>query len=288
MNEEEMLWCLWLWESDTDYILCDGDIDILPKLYNQDEIRFEYNQANQPRSRVSCTIFSAMWMLSDLMNYEFSLDELKEVDELSYQNWRIRWQWRYVKSAVDLVRKWWNEKHADLWTVAYYRINKYSDKIDEILEKWYTINWNFCPTSEYWADYRKDAVLDWCEFWVNTNWHAIDIIWNEWHRSTKDSYKWRKTYDWTKDCNRYELKHKIAELTNYWHRYYVFTKVSEDNLEEIKILNELKSLVLIAIETNSKMRHLVNDEWFRNKLHSMNDANRSKLEDINIQLKRLS
>lgn len=288
MFEEETLWCLWLWESDTDYILCDWDIDVLPKLYTQDDLRFEYNQANQERSQVSCTIFSAMWMLADLMNYDFSLDELKEVDELSYQNWRIRWRWRYVKSAVDLVRKWRNEKHADLWTVAYYRINKYSDRIDEILEKWYTINWNFCPTSQYSADYRKDAVLDWCDFWVNTNWHAIDIIWNEWHRSTKDSYKWRKTYDWKKDCNRYELKHKIAELSNYWNRFYIFTKVAEDNLEEIKRLNELKSLVLIAIETNSKMRHLVNDEWFKNVLHSMNDSNRSKLEDINIQLKRLS
>lgn len=288
MNEEEKLWCLWIWIEDTDYILCEWDVDVLPKLYNQDDERFEYNQANQPRSRVSCTIFSAMWMLSDLMNYEFSLDELQEVDELSYEKWRIRWQWRYVKSAVDLVCKRRNEKHADLWKVAYYRINKYSEKIDEILQKWYTINWNFCPTVEYSQDYRKDAVLDWCDFWLNTNWHAIDIIRNEWHRSTKDSYKWRKTSDWKKDCNRYELKHRIAELTNYWHRYYVFTKVSEDNLEELKRLNELKSLVLIAIETNSKMRHLVNDEAFKSKLHVMNEANRRKLEDINIQLKKLS
>ena len=287
MNEEETLWCLWLWIEDTDYILCEWDVDVLPKLYKQDDIRFEYNQANQERSRVSCTIFSAMWMISDLMNYEFSLDELKEVDELSYEHWRIRWRWRYVKNAVDLVCKRRNEKHADLWKVAYYRINKYSNLIDEVIQKWYTINWNFCPTSEYSSDYRKDAVLDWTDFWNNTNWHAIDIIF-DWKRKVKDSYKWRKTYDWKKDCNRYELKHSLNQLTNYWNRYYVFTKVAEDNLEEIKRLNELKSLVLIAIETNSKMRHLVNDEWFKNKLHAMNDANRSKLEDINIQLKRLS
>ena len=51
-------------------------------------------------SRVSCTIFAAMWMLSDLINYEFSLD-LKEVDELSYERGRIRGQWWYVQSAVD-------------------------------------------------------------------------------------------------------------------------------------------------------------------------------------------
>jgi hypothetical protein len=31
-------------------------------------------------------------MLSDLINYEFSLDQLKEVDELSYERGRIRGQ----------------------------------------------------------------------------------------------------------------------------------------------------------------------------------------------------
>jgi hypothetical protein len=29
-------------------------------------------------------------MLSDLMNYEFSIAEIKEIDELSYQKGRIR------------------------------------------------------------------------------------------------------------------------------------------------------------------------------------------------------
>jgi hypothetical protein len=31
-------------------------------------------------------------MLSDLMNYEFSYDEIKEIDELSYTRGRIRGQ----------------------------------------------------------------------------------------------------------------------------------------------------------------------------------------------------
>ena len=286
MNEEERLWCLWLWIEDTDYQLCDWDIDSLPNLYNQDQIRFEYNQKNQSRSVVSCTIFSAVWMISDLMNYEFSIAEIKEIDELSYQKWRIRWEWRFVKNAVDLVCKRRNEKHPDK-KVAYYRISKYSPMIDEIIKKWYTINWNFCPTVEFAKDYYTDAIVDWYQFWTKTNWHAIDIIY-DWARKVKDSYKGRKTYDWKKDCNRYELKHWINELTNFWQRYYVFTKVAEDNLEEIKRLNELKTLVLNAIDTNSKMRHLVNDDWFKNKLHSMNESNRKKLEDINIQLKRLS
>jgi hypothetical protein len=35
---------------------------------------------------VSCTIFAAIGMLSDLINYEFSKEQIKEVDNLSYDN----------------------------------------------------------------------------------------------------------------------------------------------------------------------------------------------------------
>ena len=45
--EEIILWCLWDGAEPTDYILNNGDIDTLPKLYNQDSIRFQYNQGNQ-------------------------------------------------------------------------------------------------------------------------------------------------------------------------------------------------------------------------------------------------
>lgn len=285
---EEMLWCLGTGEEITDYVLNEWDGDLLPKLYNQDEIRFEYNQQNQSWSKVSCTIFSAMGAIADLMNYDFSLDELKEVDELSYTKWRTRWQWWFTKSAVDLACKWWNEKHGDLWKVAYYRVSKYSNLVDEILQKWYTMITNLCPTSEYSQDYRKDAILDGADFGYNTNGHAIDIIWNVWKRSTKDSYKWRKTSNGKKDCNKYELKHPISELSNYSPSLYVITKVAEDNMERIKELNEFKALLTATIENNSKIRHLTNDEWYKNKLHSMNESNRKKLEDINIELKRLS
>lgn len=285
--EEVTLWCLWIGEEATDYVLCDGDIDILPKLYKQDQIRYEYNQANQSWSKVSCTIFSAMGMVSDLMNYEFSLDELKEVDELSYSKWRIRWQWWYVKNAVDLVCKWWNEKHGDLWKIAYYRVSKHSSMIDEIIEKWYTMNGNFHPTTEYSQDYRKDAVLDWTDFWTNTNGHAIDII-NDWKRKIKDSYKGRKTYDGKTDCNRYELKHKVSELTNYWPRLYVYTKVAEDNLEELKRLNEIKAKINEIMPINSDLRHLTNSEAYKNKLHEENNMLREWLDYINGEIINLS
>lgn len=291
-EEIKDLWCVWIWETNTDYVLCDWDSEYLPTLYQQDDTRFEYNQGNQWWSRVSCTIFAAVWMVSDLMNYEFSLDEIKVIDNLSYNNPkyhpRKKWEWWWVKDAVDLVCKYWNEKHWDLGKIAYYRVNKYSDIVDKILQKWYTMETNFCPTVEYAKDYYvSDAVLDWYDFWTKTNGHAVWVIW-DWHRAIKDNYKGRMTSDWTHYANIYELKHPLAKITNYWAYLYVYTKVAEDNMEEIKRLNEFKSKVLLAIETNSALWHLTNDEWYRNKLHSMNEANRSKLEDIQIQLNRLA
>jgi len=282
--EEIILWCLWDGAEPTDYILNNGDIDTLPNLYKQDEIRYEYNQGNQTWSKVSCTIFSAIWMLSDLMNYEFWLSVIKEIDELSYQQGRIRGQGRWTKSAVDLVAKWWNGNNKE--KIAYYRVSKYSD-VDAILQKNYTMNTNYCPTVEYAKDYYLDWVLNWYEFGTKTNGHAIDFIWNNWKRSIKDSYKWRKNPDW-KDVNIYEVKNQIAKLTNFSSWLYLYTKVAEDNLEEIKRLNEMKSAVLTAIDTNSSIWHMANDEWYKNKLHSMNEENRKKLEDINIQLKKVS
>ena len=285
MDELNVIGCLWVWEENSDYVLCDGDWDLLPTLYQQDDIRYEYNQKNQSWSTVSCTIFSAMWMVSDLMNYEFSLDELREVDELSYEKWRTRGKGWYVKSAVDLVRKRWNEKHRDLGMIAYYRIEKNSPMIDEILKKWYTINWNMKPTTAYWWDYSEDAIVDWNNFWTQTNGHAIDLIW-DWVRKVKDSYKGRKTFDWSKDTNRYELKHPISEMTNYWPYYYVYTKVQEDNLEEIKRLNEIKAKCNLLIDHLGELWNLVNDQSLRAELHHTANRCRSKIQDANIQLKK--
>ena len=278
-------WCLGIGAEDTDYVLCDWDDDLLPNLYQQDDIRYEYNQWNQSWSKVSCTIFAAMWMVSDLMNYEFSLKELKEVDELSYEQWRVRWQWWYVKSAVKLVADWWNKNHRDLGMIAYYRVSKYSDLVDEILKKWYTINWNMKPTTAYWWDYSEDAIVDWNNFWTQTNGHAIDLIW-DWVRKVKDSYKGRKTFDWSKDTNRYELKHPISEMTNYWPYYYVYTKVQEDNLEEIKRLNEIKAKCNLLIDHLGELWHMVNDQSLRAELHHTANRLRSKINDANEQLKK--
>jgi len=279
---EEINGCLWIGELDTDYQLCNGNEYLLPILYKKDEIRFEYNQGNQDWSRNSCTIFAAIGMLSDLINYEFSLDEIKEVDELSYTRGRIRWNWWWVQSAVKLVADWYNnsELSKKYWKVAYYRISKYEDEIIEnAIDKLYTIDWNHGLNSEYTKD-KRDWMIDGTEFWNTTSWHSVDVINYKGQRSVKNSYKG------TAEHNIYWLKNKLSKITNFWTYFYVYTLVKEDNLEEVKRLNEFKSALLVAIEDNSKLWHLTNDKKYKDELHKMNEINRLKLKDIDNELKK--
>lgn len=279
----EELGCLGIWEDSRDYILCEWNWDLLPKLFKQDTLIYEYNQNTWTWSSVSCTIFAAIWMASDLWNYKFSESEIHEIDELSYQRGRIRGQWWYVQSAVKLVCNRWNENKElvkKYWKMAYYRISKYNTElIEDAIGKLYTIDWNLCPTAEFTADYKRDWMVDGTNFWYNTNWHSVDVISYEWQRSVKDSYVGRK-------YNIYWLKNNLSDITNIWSYFYIYTKVKEDALEDIKRLNEMKTVLLRMIEDNSAMWHMTNDENYRVKLHDMNNRNREKLNDIDNELKK--
>ena len=281
---QEELGCLWIWEQPTDYVLCDWDSELLPTLYKKDEIRFEYNQAKNKRSEKSCTIFSAIGAASDLTNYKFSEAEIKEIDSLSYQRGRLQGQGWYVQSAFKLVADWWNANEKlvkQYWKLAFYRISKYDDEIlENCLEKLYTVWGNYHPTSEYNND-RADGMLDGKEFGTQTNWHAVDIISKDWQRSVKDSYFWRK-------FNIYWLKNKLSAISNYWQYFYVYTLVKEDNLEEIKRLNEIKSECNVLIEHLWDLRHLVNDKNFQSILHYTAEKLRNKIKTCNEMLEKIS
>jgi hypothetical protein len=159
--------------------------------------------------------------------------------------------------------------------LAYYRISKYDNEIiEDVMDKLYTIDWNYCPTKKYNED-RLDLMIDGTDFWYDTNWHSVDIIKKSWQRSVKD----------TGSIPYYWLKHKLSEITNYWQYFYVYTIVNEWE-GEIKRLNEMKSKIVQVIDLNSQLWHLANDTSYKNLLHDMNDANRKKLSDINKQLEK--
>ena len=276
---EEVLWCVGIGEENTDYVLCNGDTDLLPTLYKKDEVRYAYNQYKNKWSYMSCTIFAAIGMLSDLINYEFSYEQIKEVDELSYARWRVRWQWWWVQSAVKLVADWYNnsELSKKYWKVAYYRLSKYdNDIIEDVIGKLYTIDWNMCPTSE-WNKDKADWMVDGKDFWTNTSWHSLDIINKYWQRSIKDS--WNQSYYW--------LKNPLISLTNFWQYFYVYTLVKEDNLEEIKRLNEIKAECNLLIEHLGTLWHMSNETNFKSTLHYIADKLRAKISTCNEMLKKI-
>lgn len=274
--------CLGLGEQATDYLLCEWDIDSLPELTLQDNKRYQYNQNKRERSRKSCTIFAAAGMLSDLMNYEFSEAQLKEMDELSYQRWRVRNTWWYVQSAVKCVADWWNDSELSktMWKVAYYRISKYDDTtIQWALDKLYTLDTNFNGNQNYNKDYKADWMLDGTDFGAATYGHSVGIINENGQRSVKDNYYWRQ-------YNIYGLKNEISKIKCYGSYLYIYTKV--DNLAEIKRLNEIRTKLLAWIPLNSELRHLTNSQPYKKKLHDMNNTFRERLDYIDNELKKLS
>ena len=281
--EEEVLWCLGTGEQDTDYRLCNGDWDLLPKLYTQDTVIYEYNQNKWTWSISSCTIFAAIWMASDLWNYEFSEQEINEINELSYARGRVRGKWWYVQSAVKLVNDRWNgneELVKKYWKMAFYRVSKYdNDIIEDAIGKLYTIDWNYCPTAKYNQD-RADWMIDGTDFWYNTNWHSVDVRNVEDQRSVKDSYVGRK-------YNIYWLAHKLSEITNYWPYFYIYTKVKEDNLERVKKLNKIKALIQEALPLNSQLWEETWSQEHKDKLHEMNNFLRGWQDYIDSELKTL-
>lgn len=284
--EEELLidnWLLGDWYQETDFLLLNGSN--LPNLYQQDNQIYEYDQWKSN----DCTIYSAFGAISDLMNYKFSAEEIKEMNELSYTMWRKRWNGWFVFKAIDCVRKRWNSK-TDLvkkyGKVASYRVDLTDDVlVDEILDKGYTLcswyNWN----GKYNVDFTIDDKLDWSKFGEKTYGHAVSWRKVNWERCIKDNYKWR-SYQWV-DTNIYKVIPSCSQLVNdntYFQNAYLFTKVKEDNYEELKRLEKFKTTLNIAMEANSALRHLTNDVKYRDWLHTLNENHRKKMKDIEAQI----
>ena len=284
--------CLGIGGQPTDYLICDGFEDALPTLYQQDDVIFEYNQSKQEWSKKSCTIFSAIGAISDLFNYQFTLDEIKEIDDISYTRGRFKNQGRRVQSAVKLVADRRNEHHANLGKVAYYKIDTTNNElVDKILEKGYNIMTNLNGNTKYTLDYLKDAIVNDTDFGAATYWHALNLvtvnlkkIWGK--VCVKDNYKGRTTNNGKLDCNIYALEHYPSEISVFGVNGYIYTKVAEDALEEVKRLNEFKTNLQKAIDINSAMRHQTNDENYKSILHYVNEKNRKKLSDCEEQLKK--
>lgn len=270
-------WDYWIVEKDTDFILTEWDVDWLPTLFEQDDIYFEYNQSANSWSKLSCTLFSAFWAISDLWNYEFPLTQIKEINDLSYEKGRKQWDGWWTNLAVDLMRNWWNgnkELVKQYGKIASYRIDMRNDAlINKILDKNYTICTSFSGNTDYILDYYHDAILDNYDFWnKKTYGHAVSVRKHNWKKCIKDNYKGRN-YNWL-DTNFYEVKPTFKQLVDAWTyrpSWYLFTKVKEDNYDELIRLEKVKALCNTVLNANSALWNWTNDKVLQSKLHSISE-----------------
>ncbi len=287
MEEEKINWCLGLGNTQDDWIM-DGDsikLKELPTLYLKDDKRIEYNQWKSN----DCTIYWSIWAISDLFNYEFSAEEIEEINEESYKAGRTRWDWWYVQNAVKLVCKRWNERHKDQ-TVAYYFITKIqTNVIEEVLKKNYTLVTWYYGSVAYQRDRDDNLQIDNKYRWETSYWHCIDVVRKGGRKTCKDSYKGRTSKG--RDSNYYWFIPNFGDC-NTWHNgFYLIVPEWEQEIEEKKRLNKMKDLINnidIAIDVtlplNSQMRESTHDEEYQNQLHIVNEALR-KLKNMNVKKK---
>jgi hypothetical protein len=279
---EEINGCLWIWAENSDFLLTWWEVDSLPELTQQDDKIFEYSQSWTPH----CTLYSAFGAVSDLFNYEFTQKEIDEIVEESYKRGRIKWEWWYVKSAVNLVADYWNEHHSNLGKVVYYRVSlSDTETVDKILSKNYTLCSWYRGNSKYNADYKEDCILNWVSFGTWTYWHAVSWIGRNRNRYIKDNYKGRK--NWKLFTNIYKVEHTPSELVSggtYFQDAYVYVKVN--NEEEVRRLETLKTECLNCITELQTIYHLVNDINFQWILHYTADKLRTKIADAERELSK--
>lgn len=261
-------WCEWDWHEDTDYQLTDSEVEWLPTLFMQDDMRFDYNQWQQSWSKKSCTIFAAIWAISDLWNYRFPLSEIKEYDELSYECWRVEWKGWYTKKAIEMACKKWNKDHPDMPVVYYSVLASDDNKVNRIIDKNYDFNISFNYTKDYVLDLNENMEIDRAEKNTKTLvWHAVCQIKKDWCKQVKDNYAWSKS-------QYYKVNVSNKDLSNAWilhYRWYVILKVAECNLWELKRMERVKVACLNACEYNSKLREATNDKKLKNMLHEVNE-----------------
>lgn len=265
-------WCLWDWYESTDFLLTEADIYNLPELFTQDTIRYNYNQWKQSRSQKSCSIFAAVWAMSDLKNYKFSLDEIKEIDTLSYKRGRAAWRGWYTKNAFALVCDWRNKKFPND-PAAYYAILFSNDeKCNMAMEKnynlWVSFNYTADYVKDYWENWEIDRAVKWQKKLV---WHCVNEIIKDWRKQIKDNYDWSKS-------QYVNINVSNSALYNAWiyHTWaYLFTNVKENNIWELKRLEKVKVACLNALEYNSQLWHATNDKTLKNKLHDVNERIRN-------------
>lgn len=224
-EEEIVYWGAIDWVSDRDWLMWDAvDPNTLPKLWrNFWTAKIQYNQ-NKWRSNNWCTVFAAMWAISDLLGVRRSEDQMKDVYNTAVKEWldpAIGW---FTHKAVDLVRKKTKEHFGIEVNFATFQMSE-TDLLKSLFEKWYSVVGWYLGNSAY----NKDKNEDWVVSKVHkptTYGHAIRRI----DKSIIDNYFWIKWNVYTNDLMKEMLE--AWTLHKWWFVYFI---INQENLLKEKL-----------------------------------------------------
>lgn len=194
--------------SINDYILW-WDSDLSSKIDNLPQNKFEikeYNQWAEYESRNFCTIYSAMWMLSDLKGIKFTNEQILEVWRLWVANWWLDPDvWWYLYKAIDEVRNWWNKNNPNDKIISF-RLKVTDPEFQELMDLWYSCQIWYKTSTELYNDSQDDWIVEWNNF-PKKWWHAVRS--RIWKIKIVDNYFWKKKY------NQYTIK-QVQSLIDNW------------------------------------------------------------------------
>lgn len=199
--------------KDTDYVLSK-----LPKPdFRFADNKIEYNQ--NLINAYSCTLFGTMGCVSDLTGYVFSTTDQKEIFDLAVQKGldpKIGWS---LSDAVDLVRKWWNEKQST--KLMSFRIERTSKKFFEALASGYSLAIAFRGNSKYNNDKNDDGELDNTSFGLTTYGHIVRSTLVDGNITIVDNYKGITHNTYTIPLDNWD------KLANFYASAYIFVVEEE-------------------------------------------------------------
>lgn len=268
------------WEQETDFLIS-GNVEI-PPLSLLDNVRYEYNQKNT----LHCTLYWPIWALSDLMNYQFTQTDIDEIVAESVKRGKPINKWRLTQLGVACVCDWRNSKFPEK-PVVYYRLDAKTINFTDALKKQHTVVMTYKGNAAYNLDVYDDCIVEWEDFRPSTYGHCVTWIRLD-GNGIKDNYAGRKGKNGI-DTNQYKIKDLLKLIDNhvFYDMAYLILPQQTKSPEEIKRLMDMKALLNNKITINETLRHMTNDDRYKDVLHEENNISREKLTDIELELKKL-
>ena len=157
---------------DTDYRL--GGSLVLPKprhTFEENQVQYDQSKSRTPSTKMACTMFSIMGVITDLTGQTFSEAAIKDiVTRAITKGFNVGDGWS-LQAATAHVVSWWNEKNPNE-KLKYFRIRLDEQAYQDAINAGYTVQVGYRGNRAYNKDV-EDGVLDGTSFGPTTYGHAI-------------------------------------------------------------------------------------------------------------------